>query len=118
LSKYEILAFVVVVYLVLGCFFDGITLMLLTLPFLYPLVMTAGFDPVWFGVFVTIMVEIGLITPPVGMNLFVLAALSGGEVPVSRIAAASLPYWGLLLFGTVLITIFPSIVLWLPRLFG
>jgi C4-dicarboxylate transporter, DctM subunit len=118
LSKYQILAFVVVVYLVLGCFFDGITLMLLTLPFLYPLVMTAGFDPVWFGVFVTIMVEIGLITPPVGMNLFVLAALSGGEVSVAKIAAASLPYWGMLLVGTLLITIFPSIVLWLPRLLG
>lgn len=118
LSKYQILGFVVVVYLVLGCFFDGITLMLLTLPFLYPLVMTAGFDPVWFGVFVTIMVEIGLITPPVGMNLFVLAALSGGEVSVAKIAAASLPYWGMLLVGTLLITIFPSIVLWLPRLLG
>lgn len=116
LSKYQILAFVVLVYLLLGCFFDGITLMLLTLPFLYPLVMAAGFDPVWFGVFVTIMVEIGLITPPVGMNLFVLAALSGGEVSVARIAIASLPYWGMLLVGTLLVTLFPQIVLWLPRL--
>jgi C4-dicarboxylate transporter, DctM subunit len=118
LGRYEILFFVVAVYLVLGCFFDGVTLMLLTLPFLYPLVIGAGFDPVWFGVFVTIMVEIGLITPPVGMNLFVLAALSGGQVPVSRIAMAALPYWFLLLVGTLLITVFPSIVLWLPRMFG
>lgn len=118
LGKYQVLAFVVLVYLVLGCFFDGITLMLLTLPFLYPLVIGVGFDPIWFGVFVTIMVEIGLITPPVGMNLFVLAALSGGQVPVARVAWAALPYWVMLLVGTMLITAFPSIVLWLPRTFG
>ncbi|MGE0845888.1 MAG: TRAP transporter large permease [Flavobacteriaceae bacterium] len=116
LGRYEMIVFVAVFYLVLGCFFDGITLMLLSLPFLFPIVVSLGFDPVWFGVFVTIMIEIGLITPPIGMNLYVLAALTGKEIPVERIALAAVPYWIILLFGAFLLVCFPQIALFLPRL--
>ncbi|SLN75534.1 TRAP transporter large permease [Oceanibacterium hippocampi] len=116
LGPYQMITFVALFYLILGCFFDGITLMLLSLPFLFPLVVSLGFDPVWFGVFVTIMIEIGLITPPIGMNLYVIAALTKREVSVEAIALAALPYWLILLFGAGLLVAFPSIALFLPRL--
>jgi TRAP-type C4-dicarboxylate transport system permease large subunit len=73
LSPYALLLAVIVLYLLLGCFFDGLSLMIMTLPFVFPVMTAAGFDPVWLGVVVTIMVEVGMITPPVGMNLFVIA---------------------------------------------
>lgn len=117
LSKYEVLIFVVIFYLIMGIFFDGISLMLTTVPFIYPVVIAAGFDPVWLGVFVTIMIEIGMLTPPVGVNLFVMLAIARGQVTMSELGKECLPYWVMLLIGTALLTIFPGIVLTLPRLF-
>ena len=115
LSKYEVLGFVVVFYLIMGIFFDGISLMLTTVPFIYPVMTAAGFDPIWLGVFVTIMIEIGMLTPPVGVNLFVMLAISRGKVSMSELGRECLPYWIMLLVGTTLMTIFPEIALWLPR---
>lgn len=116
LGKYQILLAVVILYLVLGCFFDGISLLLMTVPIMYPVLMASGFDPVWTGVIITILIEIGMITPPVGMNLFVLTALTNGEVSLGRAAVAAIPFWLTLLAGIVLFTWIPSIVLWLPDL--
>ena len=116
LSKYEVLVLVVLFYLFMGIFFDGISLMLTTVPFVYPMMVTAGFDPVWIGVFVTIMVEIGMLTPPVGVNLFIMVALTKGQVPLSDLSKECLPYWMMLLVGTVIMTAFPKIALFLPGL--
>ena len=116
LSKYELLAFVMLFYLVMGIFFDGISLMLTTVPFIYPVMVAAGFHPVWIGVFVTIMVEIGMLTPPVGVNLFIMLAITRGRVSLGEISRECLPYWVMLLVGTLLMTAFPQIALFLPQL--
>jgi len=115
-SKYVVLLLVVVIYLILGCFFDGISMMLMTLPLVYPVMAGVGFDPVWTGVIITIMIEVGMLTPPVGMNLFVLIAIANGEVSLGEAARAALPYWILMLAGVVILTIVPGIALFLPNL--
>jgi len=116
LSKYAVLLLVVAVYLILGCFFDGISLMLMTLPLVFPVMMGVGFDPVWTGVIITILIEIGMLTPPVGMNLFVLVAITNGEVTLAQAARAALPYWLLLLLGVLILTLAPGIALVLPNM--
>lgn len=115
LSKYQFITVTTILYVVLGCIFEGLSLMILTLPFLFPVVVGMGFDPVWFGVYVTIMIEVGLITPPVGLNLYFLSAIAGKQVPMSTIAKSALPYWFLLLLATVLIVTFPQIALFIPQ---
>jgi C4-dicarboxylate transporter DctM subunit len=115
LGPYEFLVVLVILYLILGIFFDGIVLMLITLPFVFPVMMTYDFDPVWFGIFVTIMIEIGMLTPPIGVNLFVLVAITKGKVTLGEISWAALPYWIALLIGTLILTLFPGIALWLPN---
>ncbi len=116
LSPYAVLALIVVVYLVLGCFFDGISLLLMTLPIVFPLITALGFDPVWFGVIVTILMEVGMITPPVGLNLFVLCTIANREVSLLQAAGATVPYWLIMLGAVGLFTLFPQIVLILPNL--
>lgn len=118
LDKYGVLFMIVVVYLVLGCFFDGISLLLMTLPITFPMVTVVGFDPVWFGVIVTILMEVGMITPPVGLNLFVLSSITKGDVSVTAAAKASLPYWLVLLLSVAVFTLLPDLVLWLPNALG
>lgn len=113
LGKYGMLAVMCLLYLVLGCFFDTFSMMVLTLPFVSPIVAGAGFDGIWFGVVFVILAEIGLVTPPFGLNLFVL----NGVVPehdVMTIAAACLPLIPVLLLLVVLLTVFPQLALWLP----
>ena len=114
-SKYWVLLIVCIVYFILGCFFDGISLLLMTLPVVYPLMMGAGFDPVWTGVIITIMIEVGMLTPPVGMNLYVLTAITNNEVRLGQAASASVPYWLMMLLGILLLALFPSIALFLPN---
>jgi TRAP-type C4-dicarboxylate transport system permease large subunit len=116
LSRWLLLLVVVLIYLVLGCFFDGLSMMIMTLPLVFPLLTGAGFDPVWLGVMVTIMIEVGMLTPPVGMNLFVLVGITGGEVTLGEAARAALPYWLALLVGLGLLCLMPGIALWLPGL--
>ncbi|ESR27471.1 TRAP-type C4-dicarboxylate transport system, large permease component [Lutibaculum baratangense AMV1] len=115
LSPIMVLVMVSIFYLVLGCFFDGISLMLMTLPIVFPVMTGVGFDPVWLGVIITILIEIGMLTPPVGMNLYVLTGITGNRVTLLQAAYASLPFWILLLLGVVILTVFPSIALFLPR---
>jgi tripartite ATP-independent transporter DctM subunit len=111
-SPWIIFTFIVAMYLVLGCLVDALSLMLLTLPVVFPIVQAQGFDPIWFGVVLVILLETGLITPPVGMNLFVLQGMSGE--PLGRVAAGSLPYVVLMLLGVALLALFPGLALWLP----
>lgn len=114
LSRYAVLALVVLIYLILGCFFDGISLMLMTLPVVYPVMTSLGFDGVWLGVIITILIEIGMLTPPVGMNLFVLVAATRGEVSLANAAWAALPFWLVMTLGIGVFTVFPGIVTFLP----
>ena len=113
LGPYGILLMIVIVYIVLGCFFDGISLLLMTLPITFPMITSLGFDPIWFGIIVTLLIEIGMITPPVGLNLFVLSSISKNEVNLTSAAKASLPYWLILLGAVGMFTLFPNIILWI-----
>ncbi|NUB14536.1 TRAP transporter large permease subunit, partial [Azospirillum brasilense] len=117
IGKYELLLGIVLLYLVLGCLFDGISIMLMTLPLTFPLMMNVGFDPVWYGIVVTVLIEIGMITPPVGINLFVLVSLTKGAVNITEAAWEAIPYWLLMLVAIALFTLFPGIVTGLPNLF-
>lgn len=115
-DRYSILLIVVLVYLVLGCFFDGLSLMIMTLPVVFPLLTGLGFDPIWIGVLITIVIEIGQVTPPVGLNLSVLSSLTNNEISLGRVAKATVPYWMIHLFALVVLTAFPIIALYLPNL--
>ena len=112
LSPAGLLLLLAVFYILLGLLLDGISITVMTLPITMPLVLAAGIDPIWFGVFLVIMVELGQMTPPVGFNLFILQGMSG--VPILRIAVASLPFFVLMCFGVLLLALFPGIALWLP----
>lgn len=115
LGPLAILGIVVVVYLVLGCFFDGLSLMIMTLPIVFPLMTGLGYDAIWLGVIITIMIEIGQVTPPVGLNLSVLVSVTRGEVALGDAAMATIPYWLILLFGVAILTLSPGIALFLPN---
>jgi C4-dicarboxylate transporter, DctM subunit len=112
LSPYALLAALTLFFIVLGCFLDGISVVVLTTSVIMPMIEQAGVDPLWFGIFVVIVVEMAQITPPVGFNLFVIQGLTG--IDILRVAIAALPFFLLLLFGLVLIVIFPEIVTVLP----
>ncbi len=116
LNQYVVLLLVVLVYLLLGCFFDGLSLMIMTLPVVFPLLTGLGFDPVWIGVLITIVIEIGQVTPPVGLNLSVLSSLTDNEVSLGRVAWATVPYWVIHLIAIGILTLFPVIALYLPGL--
>ncbi|MFK7862190.1 MAG: TRAP transporter large permease [Granulosicoccus sp.] len=116
LDRYSILLLIVLVYLVLGCFFDGLSLMIMTLPVVFPVLTGLGFDPIWVGVLITIVIEIGQVTPPVGLNLSVISRLTNNEVSLGRVAWATVPYWMIHLFAIVVLTLFPAIALFLPDL--
>jgi TRAP-type C4-dicarboxylate transport system permease large subunit len=116
LGKYAVFFIVVAIYVALGCVFDGLSLMIMTLPIVFPLLTGLGFDPIWIGVIITIMIEIGQVTPPVGLNLSVLAAITENEVSLGRVAIATIPYWLILLLSVIILTLFPGIALFLPDL--
>ena len=112
LSPYALIAVLALFYILLGLFLDGISIVVMSLPITLPLVLAAGFDPVWFGVFLVVMVELGQVTPPVGFNLFVLQGLTGH--PIERVAVAALPFFFLMCVGVAILTAFPELALWLP----
>jgi C4-dicarboxylate transporter DctM subunit len=93
---------------------DPSSMVLLTIPFLYPTLITLDFDPLWFGVTCVLAAQIAMITPPIGLNLFVLRANT--DIPMNTIIMGSLPYVGILLFGLLLITLFPGLATWLPSM--
>jgi C4-dicarboxylate transporter, DctM subunit len=112
LSPFLLILALIVFYLILGCFLDGFSMIVMTLPIVLPIVKTAGFDPVWFGVFLVLVVEMAQITPPVGFNLFVIQGLT--DDGLGYIAKVTLPYLLIMVAFTMLVTAFPQIVLWLP----
>ena len=102
-----------IVYVILGMFVESISMILMTLPVTYPLVIALGLDPIWFGIYLVTMVEVGLITPPVGMVLFVLRGVSG-KVPLKDIAMGALPFVFIILLFVAIMFMFPGIISWLP----
>ena len=112
LSPYALIGTLVLVYLVLGTALDGISMIVLTSAVVMPMIQKAGFDLVWFGIFIVLLVEIAEVTPPVGFNLFVLQNMTGKDSNV--IAKASIPFFMCLVLCIVLITVFPQIVTLLP----
>jgi C4-dicarboxylate transporter DctM subunit len=115
LSNYMLIVLLVILYLILGCILDVYGMLILTLPLVFPIIQKAGIDPIWFGVFIVIMTEVALITPPVGVNVYVMASIAK-DVPMKTIFAGVIPFvWGELLIVAIL-TIFPGIPLWLIRL--
>jgi tripartite ATP-independent transporter DctM subunit len=112
LSPYGLIAVLVVVYLILGTALDGISMIVLTSAVVLPMIQKAGFDLVWFGIFIIMLIEIAEITPPVGFNLFVLQNMTG--IDSNRIARVTLPFFGCMILAIVLITVFPQIVTSVP----
>ena len=112
LGPYAIIAILTVVYLILGTALDGVSMIVLTTSVVVPMVQVAGFDLVWFGIFIILLVEIAEISPPLGFNLFVMQTMTGKEQ--TEIAWAALPFFAMLVVTVVLITLFPAIVTWLP----
>jgi len=113
LPPYALIFVVAVMYAILGMILDGISMVVMTLPIVLPIIVQAGFDPLWFGIFVVIMVELSQITPPVGFSVFVLQHISHEEVPF--ILRNSFPFFLVLLLVTVVLTVFPDMVFFLPR---
>jgi tripartite ATP-independent transporter DctM subunit len=107
-----VLVLVLALYFILGCIMDQAAILILTVPILLPLMMSLGFDPVWFGVVVIVMAEIGLVTPPLGLNVFVVSKYTGK--PLEDVFAGVWPHILAHLVAVALLCIFPQIVTWLP----
>ncbi len=113
LSPYLLILILAIIYLLMGCLIDGFSMIVMTTPIALPMVTAVGFDPVWFGIFIVLMIELSQVTPPVGFNLFVISSLDNDDI--MTIAKASMPFFLLMCLATALVTFFPEIVLYLPQ---
>lgn len=113
-SKYVVIAGIVLLYIILGMFLEVYSAVTFTIPIIYPVILTLGFDPIWFGVIIVLVIEMGLITPPVGMNVFILSGMTG--IPLHVIFRGVLPFVLAMIFCVILLVIFPQIALLLPGL--
>jgi len=110
-----VIVLILLVYILLGCVFESLSMLLLTVPIFFPVVISLGYDPVWFGIIVVVVTEISLITPPVGLNVFVLKGVLG-DVPTGTIFRGVTPFWIADLFRLALLVAIPALSLWLPQL--
>jgi len=113
IGKYGVLALIMVMYLVLGCLMDALAMIILTVPIVFPVIVALGFDPIWFGVIIVMTVELGLIHPPVGMNIFVIKSVVE-DVKISTIFYGVIPFIVTDLIRLVILIAFPILALWLP----
>ncbi len=113
LNPYMLIGALVLVYMVLGTMLEGVSMILLTTSVALPMVVAAGFDPIWFGVFIVIMTELAALSPPVGFNLFVLQIMTRRDI--GFVALASFPFFLILVFSVAIFVAFPEIILWLPK---
>lgn len=116
-SRYVILGIIILIYMLLGCFLDAISMMVLTMPVIFPVIKALGFDPIWFGVICVMMMEAGLITPPVGLNVYTLAGVVK-DVPMQTIFRGAAPFLFSMIAVVILIILFPKIALFLPSMMG
>jgi TRAP-type C4-dicarboxylate transport system permease large subunit len=107
--------FIVFIYLIGGCFMDSLAMILLTVPIIFPLVTALGFDPIWFGVIIVLITEMGVITPPVGINVYVVSGIAK-DVPLEVIFRGAFPFLFAILACVTLLMLFPNIALFLPNL--
>jgi tripartite ATP-independent transporter DctM subunit len=114
LPSLAVLGVILVAYLLLGMFLEGFAILVLTVPIVFPIMMALGYDPVWFGIFMVIVLEMGLISPPVGINVFVVKGVAE-DVPMGRIFAGILPFWVAMIVCVALLVAFPQIALVLPN---
>jgi C4-dicarboxylate transporter, DctM subunit len=114
LGRVQLLLLLIGFYLVLGMFMDTLSMMVATIPLVFPVISSVGVDPIWFGVFIVLMCELGLITPPVGMNLFVVQGIRSDGGPVSDVIRGALPYAIIMILFAILLIAFPTIATWLP----
>lgn len=112
LSRYELIFVLTLFFIVLGCFLDGISVVVLTTAIVLPMIDAAGIDRIWFGIYVVVVVEMSQITPPVGFNLFVIQGLTGRNI--LQVAYAALPFFLIMVLAVVLLVIFPELATWLP----
>ena len=112
LHPYMVIFALSILYIILGCLMDSGSMIVITLPFAIPMIKLAGFDLVWFGIYLVIMSELGQVTPPVGFNLFILQSVT--QKPIGYITRVTMPFMLLLLLSAAIITVFPEIPLWLP----
>jgi C4-dicarboxylate transporter, DctM subunit len=113
LSKAQLIFALSIFFIILGCFLDGISMVVLTMGVLMPTVNAAGIDPIWFGIFIVLVVEMAQITPPVGFNLFVLQGMTGRQL--TWIAKVTMPMFFLMCVAVAIIYVFPGIATWLPQ---
>jgi tripartite ATP-independent transporter DctM subunit len=113
LSKFALIVCLMMFFIILGCFLDGISMVVLTMGVVMPTVIAAGIDPLWFGIFVVLVVEMAQITPPVGFNLFVLQGMTGKQLPY--IARVTLPMFFMMMLAILIVYFFPALVTWLPK---
>jgi tripartite ATP-independent transporter DctM subunit len=119
LPPYLILSAIVLVYFIGGCVMDALALVMLTIPIFYPVIIDLGYDPIWFGVIIVLVTQMGVITPPVGINVYVVYGVSQGAVggiPLERIFRGIMPFLVAIIAGIILMALFPQIVLFLPNL--
>lgn len=116
LGSFQLILLLTLLYIVLGCFLDGTSMIVMTLPITLPLVVAAGLDKIWFGIYLVLVVELAQITPPIGFNLFVIQSLTGESL--RRIAIDALPFFFVTLIFTIFIALFPQFVTFLPSLAG
>jgi C4-dicarboxylate transporter DctM subunit len=114
LPRYAILVLILLIYVPFGAFMDSLSMALLTLPFVFPIVLDLGFDPVWFGVLIVVLLEMGVITPPVGLNVFVVSGVT--KVPVGEIFSGLTLFILAMALGLAVLVAFPQISLFLPGL--
>jgi tripartite ATP-independent transporter DctM subunit len=114
LPPLAILVLILLVYLALGTFLEGFAMLVLTLPIVFPIVTVLGYDPIWFGIIVVIVLEMGLIDPPVGINVFVVKGIAE-DVPMSQIFAGIMPFWLAMIVCVAILIAFPQIALFLPN---
>jgi len=117
LPSYAIIMLIISVYLIGGCFIDSLALIMLTVPIFYPVIISMNYDPIWFGVVIVLITQIGVITPPVGVNVYVVSGVAR-DVPLETIFKGVIPLLIALILGTVILIPFPQIALFLPNLMG
>ena len=115
LPSVAIMGIIVLIYILGGCFMDALALITLTIPILYPVVLALSFDPIWFGVIIVLVTEMGVITPPVGVNVYVIKGIAG-DVPLETIFKGILPFLGALIVTVGILIGFPKIATFLPSL--
>ncbi len=119
MSAYTVIAVIALIYIIGGCIMDALALIMLTIPVFYPLVVGLGFDPIWYGIIIVLLTQIGVLTPPVGINVYVVYGVaqgSIGKVPLEKIFKGAIPFLIATLVGIIIMTIFPEIILLLPKL--